>query len=133
MLGPSKRSVRLNDLALRMDTTVWRLAHAAEVHWHSAGVEVHDVLLQSSTGGRVYANGMLPTEGNANLVLDIANFQVSDVATFMQWVNAYAQRQTELADFYHRRFRAEFKPAVAAWIATRRPIGSRCPMPAASR
>ncbi|HMC55034.1 MAG TPA: translocation/assembly module TamB domain-containing protein, partial [Gemmatimonadaceae bacterium] len=53
-------------------------------HWHSAGVEVHDVLLQSSTGGRVYANGMLPTEGNANLVLDIANFQVSDVATFMQ-------------------------------------------------
>ncbi|HMC57539.1 MAG TPA: hypothetical protein VKH19_20320, partial [Gemmatimonadaceae bacterium] len=38
VLGPSKRSVRLNDLALRMDTTVWRLAHAAEVHWHSAGV-----------------------------------------------------------------------------------------------
>jgi hypothetical protein len=37
----------------------------------------------------------------------------------MQWVDAYAQRQTELADFYHRRFRAEFKPAVEAWIATR--------------
>jgi hypothetical protein len=42
-----------------------------------------------------------------------------DVATFMQWVNAYALEQTELADFYFHRFRAEFKPAVDAWIATR--------------
>jgi hypothetical protein len=42
-----------------------------------------------------------------------------DVATFTQWVNAYATGETELADFYFKRFRAEFKPAVAAWIATR--------------
>jgi hypothetical protein len=42
-----------------------------------------------------------------------------DVATFTQWVNAYALRETELADFYFRRFRKEFKPAVNAWIATR--------------
>jgi hypothetical protein len=42
-----------------------------------------------------------------------------DVATFTQWVNAYALRETKLADFYFRRFRHEFKPAVNAWIATR--------------
>lgn len=42
-----------------------------------------------------------------------------DVATFTQWVNAYALGQKKLADFYIRRFRAEFKPAVNAWIATR--------------
>lgn len=42
-----------------------------------------------------------------------------DVATFTQWVNAYAQKQTELADFYFKRFRAEFRPAVDAWVATR--------------
>ena len=42
-----------------------------------------------------------------------------DVATFTQWVNAYALEQTELADFYFARFRAEFKPAVDAWVATR--------------
>jgi hypothetical protein len=41
------------------------------------------------------------------------------VATFTQWVDAYAQEQTELADFYRERFRPEFKPAVEAWIATR--------------
>jgi hypothetical protein len=42
-----------------------------------------------------------------------------DVATFTQWVNAYAQEQTELADFYFARFRKEFKPAVDAWVATK--------------
>jgi hypothetical protein len=42
-----------------------------------------------------------------------------DVATFAQWVDAYAREETKLADFYFKRFRAEFKPAVDAWIATR--------------
>ena len=42
-----------------------------------------------------------------------------DVATFTQWVDAYAREETELADFYFKRFRAEFKPAVDAWVATR--------------
>ena len=41
-----------------------------------------------------------------------------DVATFIQWVDAYARGKTRLADFYFTRFRAEFKPAFEAWIAT---------------
>jgi TRAP-type C4-dicarboxylate transport system permease small subunit len=42
-----------------------------------------------------------------------------DVATFTSWVDAYARDETMLADFYFERFRAEFKPAVEAWIAER--------------
>ena len=42
-----------------------------------------------------------------------------DVATFSQWVDAYALDRTQLADFYFKRFRTEFSPAVDAWIATR--------------
>jgi hypothetical protein len=50
----------------------------------------------------------------------LANSQTEiDVATFTQWVNAYAQKQTELADFYFKRFRKEFRPAVDAWVATK--------------
>jgi hypothetical protein len=41
-----------------------------------------------------------------------------DVATFTQWVNAYALKRRELAGFYFARFRKEFKPAVATWVAT---------------
>jgi hypothetical protein len=47
-----------------------------------------------------------------------------DVATFIQWVDAYARGETSLQDFYFRRFRAEFKPAFNAWVATR-PLKNR--------
>jgi len=42
-----------------------------------------------------------------------------DIATFIQWVNAHAAGQTELAAFYRNRFRAEFRPALDNWIVTR--------------
>src|SRR6476661_8848175 len=41
----------------------------------------------------------------------------TDIATFTQWVNAYVAGNTELADFYRERFRAEFTPAFDAWLA----------------
>jgi hypothetical protein len=41
------------------------------------------------------------------------------VATFTQWVDAYAREEFMLARFYFKRFRPEFKPAVEAWVATR--------------
>ena len=42
-----------------------------------------------------------------------------DVALFTQWVDAYARDETELAAFYRKRFRAEFRPAFDAWVATK--------------
>jgi hypothetical protein len=51
-----------------------------------------------------------------------------DVATFISWVDAYAHHEAELADFYRRRFRSEFKPAVDAWIATRPLRNPRAPL-----
>jgi len=42
-----------------------------------------------------------------------------DVALFTQWVDAYARKETALADFYVERFRDEFKPAFDAWVASR--------------
>lgn len=41
-----------------------------------------------------------------------------DVALFIQWVDADAHDEAELADFYASRFRDEFQPAFDAWLAT---------------
>ena len=50
---------------------------------------------------------------------DLANGQTEvDVATFIQWVDARAHNEVELAGFYETRFRDEFVPAFEAWIAT---------------
>jgi Domain of unknown function (DUF4337) len=62
--------------------------------------------------------GAMRIESTKASALADAQTQI-DVATFTQWVDAYAQEQTELADFYYQRFRPEFKPAMDAWIATR--------------
>jgi hypothetical protein len=41
-----------------------------------------------------------------------------DVATFIQWVDATAADDQELADFYAARFRPEMQPAFEAWLDT---------------
>ena len=70
---------------------------------------------QAKTSARVNA-----TRIEAARAADLANAQKQvDVATFMQWVDAYARGETELVNFYRQRFRDEFKPAFNAWIATR--------------
>jgi hypothetical protein len=66
------------------------------------------------------AAGVSATRFEAARAADLANAQTEvDVATFVAWASAYAQGETLLADFYHDRFRAEFAPAVDAWLATR--------------
>jgi hypothetical protein len=42
-----------------------------------------------------------------------------DIATFIQWVDAKTANNRKLAAFYRRRFRAEFRPAFDAWLASR--------------
>jgi hypothetical protein len=50
---------------------------------------------------------------------DVANREAQvDVALFIEWVDARAQDNRELADFYRDRFTDRFKPAFAAWSAT---------------
>ncbi len=51
---------------------------------------------------------------------DVANRQAEiDVALFIQWVDAFAREDDELASFYRTRFRDEFVPAFEAWVATK--------------
>jgi hypothetical protein len=70
---------------------------------------------QAKTASRVNAVRI-----DAARAADLARSQTQvDIATFIQWVDAYANDEAELARFYRTRFRDEFKPAFNAWIATR--------------
>jgi hypothetical protein len=70
---------------------------------------------QAKTASRVNATRIDAARASA-----LANAQTQiDIATFMQWIDAYAHEDTRLAAFYERRFRKEFKPAFRAWIASR--------------
>jgi len=41
-----------------------------------------------------------------------------DILMYNEWVKAYAAGQKDLQRFYEKRFRAEFRPAFEAWLAT---------------
>jgi hypothetical protein len=70
---------------------------------------------QAKTASRVNKTRFEATRSS-----DLANAQTEvDVATFIQWVDAYAQKEPELTSFYRTRFRDEFKPAFDAWAATK--------------
>lgn len=59
---------------------------------------------------RVIANRMITEAGQIMQV---------DLALFVQWLNAYADGNSRLEEFYKSRFRDEFKPAFEKWAAGR--------------
>lgn len=42
-----------------------------------------------------------------------------DIGLFTNWVNAYVEKNQPLTNFYQQKFRAEFRPAFEAWLATK--------------
>ena len=91
-------------LALAAVSTAWSSYQATR--WNGE---------QAKTSSRVNK-----TRIEAARASDLANSQTQvDIATFVQWVDAYAQERSELASFYRERFREEFRPAFEAWVATR--------------
>ena len=84
VLNADRRELRLRDLQLRFDTTMWAATRPAVIAWRSQGVEVTNLELRSGATGRIYANGLLPTKGTANFELAVDNFQVGDLLDLLQ-------------------------------------------------
>lgn len=79
---------------------------------------------QAKTSARVTA-----TRIEASTAAERANFETQvDITVFTQWIDAYAAGDTRLTKFYYDRFRAEFKPAVEAWEATRPETNPNAPL-----
>jgi hypothetical protein len=74
-------------------------------------------------------SGSIAARVESTRAASLANRQAQiDVALFTQWVDAYAREETELADFYRRRFRDEFRPAFQAWVATHPRVNRSAPL-----
>jgi hypothetical protein len=91
-------------LAIAAVATAWAAYQSARWHGQQAKAQ------SASIAARV----------ESTRTANVANRQAQiDVALFTQWVDAYARNETELAAFYRKRFRAEFRPAFEAWVATK--------------
>jgi hypothetical protein len=91
-------------LAMAAVATSWAAYQAAR--WHGEQAKASSASIAARVESTRAAN--------------VANRQVQiDVALFTQWVDAFARNETELADFYAKRFRVEFRPAFEGWVATK--------------
>ncbi|HJU66207.1 MAG TPA: translocation/assembly module TamB domain-containing protein, partial [Gemmatimonadaceae bacterium] len=84
VLQPDERQLRFTDLRLRFDTTVWAAARPATIRWGTRGIRIDTLDLRSAEAGRIYANGVISTEGESNAELDIAGLEVAHLAALMQ-------------------------------------------------
>lgn len=55
---------------------------------------------------------------SSRLAQTAQQMELADVTLFTNWVNAVAAKDQPRADFYAARFRADFKPAFARWVAS---------------
>ena len=83
-LHADHREVHLNKLALQFDTTYWNSAQPGTIRWGGRGIEVKTLDLRSGSTGRIFVDGVLPTEGSANLDLEVDNFEVGNLMSLLQ-------------------------------------------------
>ncbi|MEO8619950.1 MAG: translocation/assembly module TamB domain-containing protein, partial [bacterium] len=76
--------LRLKDVALRFDSTTWKTTKPSTVRFGASGVQVDSLELLSGAGRRIFANGLLPTKGEANFDLAVTDFAVENIAELLQ-------------------------------------------------
>lgn len=85
VLALDRSELRLDDLALRFDSTVWQSTQPGAISWASAGVELRGIDVRNGEGGRVQADGRIPTEeGSGDLRIAIDSMQIADIAALLQ-------------------------------------------------
>ena len=87
LLHAEHNELHLENLALRFDTTTWRSARATEIRWGPRGILIDSLDLRSdpaSLGGRVFVNGLLPTEGEADLQVAVTRFEIGHLVALLE-------------------------------------------------
>ncbi len=73
-----------NRLQMRFDSTQWASTRASSVRWGQPGVAIDSIDLRNADNGRIFVNGLLPTDGAANLDVLIQRFQLGDLLGLLQ-------------------------------------------------
>lgn len=87
LLHADHNELHLDNLALRFDTTMWRSTRASEIRWGPRGILIDSLDLRTdpaTLGGRVFVNGLLPTQGEADLQVAVARFEIGHLIALLE-------------------------------------------------
>jgi translocation and assembly module TamB len=83
-LHTDHREVHLDHLNLRFDSTTWVSARPSTIRWGGRGVQILALDLRQGTTGRIYVNGLVPTEGSARLDIEVSGLEASHIVELLQ-------------------------------------------------
>ncbi|MBC8089465.1 MAG: translocation/assembly module TamB domain-containing protein [Phycisphaerae bacterium] len=81
---PDRKELRFEDLRFRFDSTRWVSTQPGSMLWGQPGIEVDKLELTNGKGGRLFADGKIPSEGAADLTVRVNNFEVGDLMGLLQ-------------------------------------------------
>ncbi|MGH7507617.1 MAG: hypothetical protein ACRELX_18335, partial [Longimicrobiales bacterium] len=84
LLELDRRELTFDELVLRFDTVQWTAPHPSGLRWAGGGVTVDSLELRSTTGGRIYVDGEVPTEGETDLRVAIDDLPVGQLVALLQ-------------------------------------------------
>jgi translocation and assembly module TamB len=83
-IHPDHKELHWSDVTMRLDTTRWVATRPGAVHWGARGIEIETLEMRSGPVGRIYVNGLLPTEGEGDLQVTVDNFEIGDLVALAQ-------------------------------------------------
>ena len=84
LLELDRREITFDELLLRFDTIRWTSPHASRVDWAGTGFTIDSLELQSTTGGRIFADGDVPSDGDLDLDVVIDDLPIGQVVALLQ-------------------------------------------------
>ena len=76
--------LRIRKIALRFGPTRWQSLRPSTIQWGKRGLEVGALELSNGSDGRIYVNGTVPVEGQADLGVRVSGLQVGDIVGLLQ-------------------------------------------------
>jgi translocation and assembly module TamB len=76
--------LNIHDMTLRFGERRWRTVHPSTVQWGKKGIEIGALELRDGSDGRIFVDGRVPTEGEADLGVRVSGLQIGDVVGLLQ-------------------------------------------------
>ena len=83
-LDNDRDELRLDQLRLRFDTTTYSSTGPATIRFDSSGTSIDHFEIKSASGSRVYVNGQIPTHRDADIQLNVTQFEVSNITALLE-------------------------------------------------
>jgi translocation and assembly module TamB len=84
VLHDEHNELHVSDVTLRFDTTRWSMPRPAAIRWGRRGIEVDNIELVNGPTGRIFVDGLLPTEGVSDLRVAVNDLQISNITDLLQ-------------------------------------------------